>query len=151
MHRDDRVIHGSSERHVATGETASFSKEGRALPEIESFWSHIASGHNWLPDNDVIAISLSNLLNNDGICARRYQAAGKDASRLAVPDRSGERPTCRDLSNHLEPHRGCPNVGATQCIAVHGRHIGWWLAAQGNKVGGKDAAACLGEWHRFGG
>jgi hypothetical protein len=74
-----------------------------------------------------------------GIGAARHPAAGEAARGFAAPDGVVERPSGRDLADHLEARRRVGDVGRAHGVAVHGRHVGGRLGALRREVGGEHA------------
>ena len=124
------------------------SRSVRRLPPVSSTSPLLKStpagricrpGDRRLGDGDAAAVDHGVFLDHDGVGALGDHAAGKDPHRLARADRLFERPSGRDLADHLEPRRACGGVGGAHRIAVHRRHRLRRLGAQGRDVARQHA------------
>ncbi len=140
MDRHGRMVHRGGEREVAVGEAVPLAQQHRSAAEVEPGDAHVLAHCGTLVHQDRIAVARGVFLDHDGVGARRQHPAGEDARGFAGADRAFERMSGRDLADDVEARRHAGDVGGAHGIAVHRRHVGRGLRAQGGKVVGQHAA-----------
>ena len=122
MHRKLRIVHAGGKRQITVGEAAAALEQHVALAEIDAGGPDMPPGNGGFRDGDMIAVDAGVFLDDDGIGALGDDAPGENARRLARANRTAERPSRRDLADHLQPRLKISCVGRAHSIAVHRRH-----------------------------
>ena len=115
--------HRRGERDFARPEPSPGGEQRVAFTEVETTRADVAGLRRAFAHDDMGAVALGVLLDDDGIGAVGHRRAGEDAHRLALADAAGEGMARGGLADDCEPRRKLPHVGCLHGIAVHGRGV----------------------------
>jgi hypothetical protein len=105
------MAHRCGKRDFARPEPPPGSEQRVAFAEVETARADVAGLRRPFAHDDMGAVTLGVLLDDDGVGAVGHRRAGEDAHRLALADSAAKGMARGGLTDDCEPRRKLPHVG----------------------------------------
>ena len=142
------MVGGRCQAGVARPQPVAGPQHRVAVGKILAAAAYVLAGGGRMIHAHRVALGRRVFLQQHRVGARRDDAAGEQAHRLAPFQSAVERPAGWGGAHHAQP-RALRRVGRAQGVPVHGGHIGRRLRQARGHVGSQHTAPSFGQSHRL--